>query len=71
MALSSLFYGMEAYLDGDVEINNNVTTPEDDEAMADQSAEVASDLADAQNDDKDTEIATTMMLRAHKLYNYR
>ena len=26
MALSSLFYGMEAYLDGDVEINNNVTT---------------------------------------------
>ena len=70
MALSSLFYGMEAYLDGDVEINNNVTTPEDDEAMADQSAEVASDLADAQNDDKDTEIATTMMLRAHKLYNH-
>ena len=24
MALSSLFYGMEAYFDGDVEINNNV-----------------------------------------------
>ena len=24
MALSSLFYGMEAYLAGDVEINNNV-----------------------------------------------
>ena len=70
MALSSLFYGMEAYLDGDVEINNNISTPEDDEAMADQSAEVASDLADAQNDDKDTEIATTMMLRAHKLYNH-
>lgn len=70
MALSALFYGMEAYLDGDVEINNNISTPEDDEAMADQSAEVASDLADAQNDDKDTEIATTMMLRAHKLYNH-
>ena len=30
MAISSLFYGMEAYLDGDVEINNNVTTPEED-----------------------------------------
>lgn len=70
MALSALFPGMEAYLDGDVEINNNISTPEDDEAMADQSAEVASDLADAQNDDKDTEIATTMMLRAHKLYNH-
>ena len=71
MALSSLFYGMEAYLDGDVEINNNVTTPEEDAvAAADQSAEIASDLADAQNDDKDTEIATTMMLRAHKLYNH-
>lgn len=70
MALSSLFPGMEAYLDGDVEINNNISTPEDDEAMADQSAEVASDLADAQNDDKDIEIATTMMLRAHKLYNH-
>lgn len=61
---------MEAYLDGDVEINNNISTPEDDEAMADQSAEVASDLADAQNDDKDTEIATTMMLRMHKLYSH-
>lgn len=70
MALSALFPGMEAYLDGDVEINNNISTPEDDEAMADQSAEVASDLADAQNDDKDIEIATTMMLRAHKLYNH-
>ena len=70
MALSALFPGMEAYLDGDVEINNNISIPEDGEAMADQSAEVASDLADAQNDDKDTEIATTMMLRAHKLYNH-
>lgn len=38
--------------------------------MADQSAEVASDLADAQNDNKDTEIATTMMLRMHKLYSH-
>lgn len=70
MALSALFPGMEAYLDGDVEINNNISTPEDDEAMADQSAEVASDLADAQNDDKDTEITTTMMLRMHKLYSH-
>lgn len=70
MALGALFPGMEAYLDGDVEINNNISTPEDDEAMADQSAEVASDLADAQNDDKDTEIATTMMLRMHKLYSH-
>ena len=70
MSISALFPGMEAYLDGDVTINNNVTTPEEDEAMADQSAEVASDLADAQNDDKDTEIATTMMLRMHKLYSH-
>ena len=70
MSLSALFPGMEAYLDGDVEINNNISTPEEDEAMANQSAEIASDLADAQNDDKDTEIATTMMLRMHKLYSH-
>jgi len=70
MALSALFPGMEAYLDGDVEINNNISTPEDDEAMADQQAEVASDIADAQNDDKNTEIATTMMLNMHKLYSH-
>ncbi len=72
MPISALFYGMEAYLDGDIEINNNVGATDTDDAVAaaDQSAEIASDLADAQNDDKDTEIATTMMLRAHKLYNH-
>ena len=67
MSLSSLFYGMEAYLDGDIEINNNISTPEDDEAMADQSAEVASDLADAQNDDKDTEIQAGMFVKMFDL----
>ena len=47
MAISSLFYGMEAYLDGDVEINNNVGAADTDDtiAAADQSAEIASDVA--------------------------
>ena len=58
MALSALFYGMEAYLDGDVEINNNVGATDTDDAVAaaDQSAEIASDVADANTEAKDSEI---------------
>ena len=71
MALSSLFYGMEAYLDGDVEINNNVTTPEEDAvAAADQSAEIANDVADASTEAKDNEIQAQMLVQASKLYTH-
>ena len=71
MALSSLFYGMEAYLDGDVTINNNVTTPEDDAvAAADQSAEIASDVADANSEAKDNEVQAQMLVQASKLYTH-
>ena len=71
MALSSLFYGMEAYLDGDVTINNNVTTPEDDAvAAADQSAEIASDVADANSEAKDSEIQAQMLVQMSKLYTH-
>ena len=70
MALSALFPGMEAYLDGDVEINNNISTPEEEVTAANQSAEIASDLADEQSENKNTEIATNMMLRMYKLYSH-
>ena len=71
MALSSLFYGMEAYLDGDVEINNNVTTPEEDAvAAADQSAEIASDAADANSEAKDNEVQAQMLVQMSKLYTH-
>ena len=71
MAISSLFYGMEAYLDGDVEINNNVTTPEDDAvAAADQSAEVASDVADASVETKDSEVTAQMLIKMGDLYSH-
>ena len=71
MAISSLFYGMEAYLDGDVEINNNVTTPEEDAvAAADQSAEIANDVADASTEAKDNEIQAQMLVQASKLYTH-
>ena len=71
MALSSLFYGMEAYLDGDVTINNNVTTPENDAvAAADQSAEIASDVADANSEAKDSEIQAEMLVQMSKLYTH-
>ena len=71
MALSSLFYGMEAYLDGDVEINNNVTTPEEDAvAAADQSAEIANDVADANVEAKDSEVQAQMLIQMSKLYTH-
>ena len=73
MALSSLFYGMEAYLDGDVEINNNVTTPEDTSdvvADAQESAEVASDVADASVETKDSEVTAQMLIKMGDLYQH-
>ena len=71
MALSSLFYGMEAYLDGDVEINNNVTTPEDAAvAAADQSAEIDANLADSSNEAKDSEVQAQMLVQMSKLYTH-
>ena len=71
MAFNYLFQGMEAYLDDDVEINNNVTTPEDDAvAAADQSAEIASDVADANSEAKDSEIQAQMLVQMSKLYTH-
>ena len=72
MALSSLFYGMEAYLDGDVTINNNVGASDTDDtiAAADQSAEIASDVADANSEAKDNEIQAQMLVQMSKLYTH-
>ncbi|MEE3416196.1 MAG: hypothetical protein VZR53_12610 [Prevotella sp.] len=71
MSISSLFAGMEAYLDGDVEINNNVGTPEgdaEDAEVAEQTAEVASDTADASEEAKDNEVASQMLGRMYDMY---
>ena len=74
MSISSLFAGMEAYFDGDVEINNNVGTPEGDAAedaeIAEQTAEVASDIADATEEAKDTEVASQMLSRMCDMYDH-
>ena len=68
MSISSLFAGMEAYLDGDVEINNNVGAPDDAAEDAEQTAEVASDTADASEEAKDTEVASQMLSRMYDMY---
>ena len=74
MSISSLFSGMEAYLDGDVEINNNVGAPDDaaaaDAEVAEQTAEVASDTADATEEAKDTEVASQMLSRMCDMYDH-
>ena len=72
MALNSLFYGMKAYLDGDAKINNNVGAADTDDAVAaaDQSAEIASDVADANTEAKDSEIQAEMLVKMRKLYTY-
>jgi hypothetical protein len=63
---------MEAYLDGDVEINNNVTTPEEDAAheveAADQTADIATDAGEVATDVKNDDVATQMLLRTGRLY---
>lgn len=72
MSISALFPGMEAYLDGDVEINNNVTTPEEDAAheveAADQTADIATDVGEVETDVKNDDVATQMLLRTGRLY---
>ena len=72
MPISALFPGMEAYLDGDIEINNNVGAADTDDAVAsaDQSAEIASDVADANTEAKDNEVATQMLINAVDLYTH-
>ena len=73
MSISSLFSGMEAYLDGDVEINNNVGAPDgaaEDAEIANQTAEVASDTADATEEAKDTEVASQMLSRMCDMYDH-
>ena len=72
MALSSLFPGMEAYLDGDVTIYNNVGAADTDDtiAAADQSAEIANDVADANSEAKDNEVQAQMLVQMSKLYTH-
>ena len=72
MPISALFPGMEAYLDGDVNINNNVTTPEEDAAheveAADQTADIATDVGEVETDVKNDDVATQMLLHTGRLY---
>ena len=73
MSLSSLFPGMEAYLDGDITINNTVGAPSGDDiasastAAAEQSAEAETAIANDVSDAKDTEVATQMLTRMSML----
>ena len=66
MSISSLFAGMEAYLDGDI----NYTDTVDDTAIAEQTAEVASDTADASEEAKDNEVASQMLSRMCDMYDH-
>ena len=66
MPISSLFSGMEAYLDGDISYTDTV----DDTAIAEQTAEVASDTADATEEAKDTEVASQMLSRMCDMYDH-
>ena len=66
MSISSLFAGMEAYLDGDI----NYTDTVDDATIAKQTAEVASDTADATEEAKDTEVASQMLSRMCDMYDH-
>ena len=71
MPISSLFAGMEAYLDGDVEINNDTAIPEEDTVVdIERTAEVASDTADATEEAKDTEVASQMLSRMCDMYDH-
>ena len=71
MSISSLFSGMEAYLDGDVEINNDTAIPEEDTVVdIERTAEVTSDTADATEEAKDTEVASQMLSRMCDMYDH-
>ena len=66
MSISSLFSGMEAYLDDGTSYTDTV----DDTAIAKQTAEVASDIADATEEAKDTEVASQMLSRMCDMYDH-
>ena len=66
MSISSLFSGMEAYLDDGTSYTDTV----DDTAIAKQTAEVASDTADATEEAKDTEVASQMLSRMCDMYDH-
>ena len=67
---------MEAYLDGDITINNTVGVPSGDDiasastAAAEQSAEAETAIADDISDAKDTEVATQMLIRMLSMYRH-
>ena len=66
MPISSLFSGMEAYLGDDISCTDTV----DDATIAEQTAEVASDTADATEEAKDTEVASQMLSRMCDMYDH-
>ena len=66
MSISSLFSGMEAFLDDGTSYTDTV----DDTAIAKQTAEVASDIADATEEAKDTEVASQMLSRMCDMYDH-
>ena len=66
MPISSLFAGMEAYLDGDISCTDTV----DDATIAEQTAEVASDTADASSVAKDNEVASQMLSCICDMYDH-
>jgi len=57
---------MEAYLDDGISRIDTV----DDTAIAEQTAEVASDTADASEEAKDTEVASQMLSRMCDMYDH-
>ena len=73
MSINSLFPGMESYLEGDVEINNNINAPDnrdDDLEAAATSAEVAEGTAQATNEAKDNEVASMQLRYMLNMYEH-
>ena len=65
MSVSSLFYGMEAYLDSNKAIASGDTV-----SATNQLAEIASDVADINSEAKDNEVQAQMLLYMGKLYTH-
>ena len=68
MSISALFSGMEAYLDGDVEITNNVDVPADETEAAEETAETAGEVADGEVESKENEVANQMLSKMTTMY---
>jgi hypothetical protein len=68
MSISALFSGMEAYLDGDVEITNNVDVPANETEAAEETAETAGEVADGEVESKENEVANQMLSKMTTMY---